>query len=67
MGILMRMISEKSINNDQYNIVERSQNLVNKWKILLTQFLEENLSFEDKESQKKETSSSCSGNLAPSY
>ncbi|CAH1757740.1 280_t:CDS:2 [Entrophospora sp. SA101] len=61
MGIVMRMISEKSFNEDHYKIVERSQNLVNKWKEMLSkQFPEENLSFENEESQKEVSSSLAS-------
>nr|CAG8516040.1 15027_t:CDS:2 [Entrophospora candida]CAG8538942.1 15560_t:CDS:2 [Entrophospora candida] len=61
MGIVMRMISEKSFNEDHYKIVERSQNLVNKWKEMLSkQFPEENLSFKNEESQKEVSSSLAS-------
>ncbi|CAJ0831134.1 18954_t:CDS:2 [Entrophospora sp. SA101] len=35
MGILMHKMSEKTINNDTFNIVGRSLNLVNKWKKLI--------------------------------
>lgn len=35
MGILMNKMSEKTINNDTFNIVGRSLNLVNKWKKLI--------------------------------
>lgn len=57
MGTVMRMISEKSFEEDHYKIVERSQNLVDKWKKMISkQFLEENLSFENGESQKEVSS-----------